>query len=148
MKRTALLSLVLALAVSAPATAPAQTGACDRVCLEGFLNQYLDALVARDPARLPLTREAKYTENGVQLNLGDGMWGPKVVMGSYKLYFADPKSGQVGFYGSVQEHGHPAILGLRLKIEDRKISEIEAIALAPPLAELFPRRAISRWPRS
>jgi hypothetical protein len=65
----------------------------------------------------------------VQLKLGDGMWGPKVVLGSYKLYFADPKTGQVGFYGSIEEHGHPAILGLRLKIEDRKIGEMEAIAL-------------------
>ena len=77
------------------------------------------ALVARDPARLPLARNAKYTENGVQLKLGDGMWGPVVKMTDYKLYFADPKAGQVGFYGSLEEHGHPAILGLRLKIEDQ-----------------------------
>ena len=35
----------------------------------------------------------------------------------------------MGFYGSIEEHGHPTILGLRLKIKDRKISEIEAIAL-------------------
>jgi hypothetical protein len=134
MKQTALLCLIVRLTLSAPVPGQAQggqaqAGACDRGCLEGFVNQYLDALVARDPARLPLTRDAKYTENGVQLKLGDGMWGPKVVMGSYKLYFADPKSGQVGFYGSIEEHGHPAILGLRLKIEDRKISEMEAIAL-------------------
>ena len=129
MKQTALLRIVLALTVSAPVTTQAQAGACDRACLEGFVNQYVDALVARDPARLPLTRTAKYTENGVELKLGDGMWGPKVVMGSYKLYFADPKSGQVGFYGSLEEHGHPAILGLRLKIEDRKISEMEALVL-------------------
>jgi len=129
MKQTALLFIVLALTVSGPVATQAQAGACDRACLEGFVNQYVDALVARDPARLPLTRTAKYTENGVELKLGDGMWGPKVVMGSYKLYFADPKSGQVGFYGSLEEHGHPAILGLRLKIEDRKISEMEALVL-------------------
>jgi hypothetical protein len=55
--------------------------------------------------------------------------GPVVKMTGYKLYFADLKVGQVGFYGSLEEHGHPAILDLRLKIEDRKISEMEAIVL-------------------
>jgi hypothetical protein len=102
---------------------------CDRACLEGFVNQYLAALEVRDPSKLPLARNARYTENGVQLKLGDGMWGPVVKMTDYRLYFADPKAGQVGFYGSLEEHGHPAILGLRLKVEDRKISEMEAIVL-------------------
>jgi hypothetical protein len=55
------------------AFAQAQNGACDRACLEGFVNQYLAALEARDPSRLPLTKSAKYTENGVPLKLGDGM---------------------------------------------------------------------------
>lgn len=50
-------------------------------------------------------------------------------MGTYKLYFADPKSGQVGFYGTLEEHGHPAILGLRLRIENRRIGEMEAIVI-------------------
>jgi hypothetical protein len=109
MKQTALFWIVFLLTASAPVI-EAQAGVCDRACLEGFVNQYLDALVARDPTRLPLARNTKYTENAVELKLGDGMWGPKVVMGSHKLYFADPKSSQVGFYGSIEEHGHPAIL--------------------------------------
>jgi hypothetical protein len=67
---------VAALALSAQG----QNGACDRKCLEGFVNQYLAALEARDPSKLPLAKNAKYTENGVQLKLGDGMWGPVVKM--------------------------------------------------------------------
>lgn len=100
---------------------------CDRACLEGFVNQYLDALAAHDPSKLPLTKNARYTENGQTLKLGDGMWGPKITLGNYKLYFADPKAQQVGFMGVVNENGHPQILALRLKIENRKISEMEAI---------------------
>ena len=46
---------------------------CDRVCLEGFVNLYLEALAAHDPARLPLTEDARYTENGIELELGDGI---------------------------------------------------------------------------
>lgn len=112
--------------MTAPASARAAES-CDRACLEGFVNQYLNALAAHDPSRLPLAKNARYTENGQTLKLGDGMWGPKISLGNYKLYFADPKAGQVGFMGVVNENGHPQILALRLKIESRKISEMEAI---------------------
>ena len=106
-----------------------ETPDCDRACLEGFVNLYLDALTARDPGRLPLTRDARYTENGIALVLGDGMWGPEIVLRDYRFYFADPRAGQVGFYGTLEEHGHPAILGLRLKVERRRISEMEAFII-------------------
>jgi hypothetical protein len=53
------------------------------------------------------------------------MWVPVITMGTYKLYFADPKAGQAGFYGILEEHGHTAILDPRLKVENRKISEME-----------------------
>lgn len=109
--------------------AQAADTSCDRACLEGFVNQYLAALVAQDPSKLPLAKNARYTENGQELTLGDGMWGPTVTVGTYKLYFADPQAGQVGFFGTIEEHGHPVILGLRLKIENKKISEMEAVAL-------------------
>jgi len=102
---------------------------CDRACLNGFIDQYLAALVARDSSKLPLTKTARYTENAQMLKLGDGMWGPAITIGTYKLYFADPKAGQVGFFGNLEEHGHPAILGLRLKVENHKISEMETILI-------------------
>ena len=109
----------------ASAQAP-QGSDCDRACLEGLVNLYLQALAAKDP---PLTPNARYTENGIELKLGDGMWGPTIELGDYKYYFADPQAGQVGFFGSLKEHGHPAELGLRLKVVDRRISEIEAFII-------------------
>jgi hypothetical protein len=69
---------------------------CDRACLEGFVDQYLAVLVAQDPSKLPLAKNAGYTENGQELKLGDGMWGPSVTLGNYKLYFADPRDQQDG----------------------------------------------------
>jgi hypothetical protein len=114
---------------SSPNIQAQAAGECDRNCLESFVNLYLDALVARQPTRLPLTDDARYTENGITLEPGDGMWGPEIVLGDYKLYFADPPAGQIGFYGSLEEHGHPAILGLRLKVENMKISEMEAFII-------------------
>jgi hypothetical protein len=50
--------------------------------------------VAQDPSKLPLAKNARYTENGQELKLGDGMWGPSVTLGTYKLYFADPQAGK------------------------------------------------------
>jgi hypothetical protein len=114
----------LALLVACGAAAFAS---CDRICLNGFVDQYLAALVAHDPSRLPLTNSVQYTENGQRLKLGDGMWGAASGLGKYKLYFADPEAGQVGFFGVVEENGHPQILALRLKIENLRIAEIEAI---------------------
>ena len=112
-----------------PSAGYAQDAECNRACLEGFVNLYLDALVARDPSRLPLAPGARYTENGIELALGDGMWGPVIEINSYRFYFADPLAGQVGFFGSLQEHGHPAMLGLRLRVVNRRISEMEAFII-------------------
>ena len=63
----------------------AAAGACDRACLYGFLDQYLDALKAKDPSRLPLAKGFKYTENNVAMNIGDGVWGTVTGLGSYNL---------------------------------------------------------------
>ncbi len=66
---------------------------------------------------LPLAKNARYTENGDKSsNSATHVWGPTVTLGNYKLYFADPQAGQVGFFGTIEEHGHPIILGLRLKV--------------------------------
>lgn len=100
---------------------------CDRACLEGFVNQYLDALVAHNVFGLPLASKVKFSENDQLLELGDGMWNVTTGIGSYKIYIADPQSGQVGFLGTARENDRPVTLALRLKIENRKISEIETV---------------------
>jgi hypothetical protein len=53
--------------------------ACNRACLEGVVDQYLAALVAHDPKRVPLSQDVMYTENSQVLEVGDGFW--KTVQG-------------------------------------------------------------------
>jgi len=118
---------LLILVVMGCLTMAAGEGPCDRACLNGFVDRYLAALVSHDPSGLPLAKAVKYTENGQTLKLGEGMWGVATALGKYKLYFADPASGEVGFFGVVEENGHAQILALRLRIAERRISEIEAI---------------------
>jgi hypothetical protein len=100
---------------------------CDYVCLTGLVDEYLKALVAHDPGRLPLAPDVKFTENTIPLKLGDALWGTISGLGTYKIYFADPQTGQVGFEGTIRENGTPAILVLRIKVADRKITEVETI---------------------
>ena len=47
---------------------------CNRACLENVVEQYLTALVAHDPRRLPLSKDVKYTENAQLMEPGDGFW--------------------------------------------------------------------------
>ena len=39
-----------------------------------MLDVYVDAVVAREPRRLPLAATVKFTENGQRLPVGDGLW--------------------------------------------------------------------------
>ena len=61
-------------AVSALAALPAIAQTCDRACLEGHLDKYVDAMLAHNPASLPLAKDVRFTENGQQLDLGEGLW--------------------------------------------------------------------------
>src|SRR4051794_34869615 len=62
---------------------------CDRACLEGLMEQYLAALVAHDPKRLPLSADVKYTEQEQVMEVGDGFWKTVTARGNYNHHFAD-----------------------------------------------------------
>jgi hypothetical protein len=119
---------VLLLALSARPTRTAAASAdCDRACLNGIMDQYLAAMVAHDPSKLPLAKNVKFTEDGVRLDLGDGLWATASSIGNYKLYFDEPEAGEAGVYTVVQENGAGVFLYVRLKVVDRNIIEIETL---------------------
>jgi hypothetical protein len=104
---------------------------CDRACLEKVLDDYLAAVVAHDPKRLPLSADVKYTENNQVVPVGDGFWKTAQGIGNYKHYFADPEFGQVAFMGTMMEAGAPLLMSVRLRIELGRITEIEAVYFKP-----------------
>ena len=112
-------------AFAAPGPRANGTADCDRACLEGFVNRYLAALAARDPSRVPFAANVKFTENTVPLKIGEGFWGTANGQGTFKLYFAEPEAGQVGFIGVLKEWDNPVIFCLRLKVSNQKIVEVE-----------------------
>ncbi|HYR88081.1 MAG TPA: hypothetical protein VE422_28645 [Terriglobia bacterium] len=112
-------------------TADASTGTiplnCNRACLENLIDQYLAAVVAHDPKRLPLSRDVRYTENDQVMEIGDGFWKTAEARGNYTHIFADPEFGQVAFMGTMREAGTTLLLSLRLRVELGRITEIESI---------------------
>lgn len=121
--------VVLGLGVLLPRAADAQ--ACDRACLEGMVDRYLDAVADNAPERLPLADGVRFTENGQRLVIGDGLWRPLKAKGGYRLFVSDVTAGQVAFLGTIEEdhrdpaQGTPALIALRLKIDAAEIVEVE-----------------------
>jgi hypothetical protein len=104
---------------------------CNRACLENVVDQYLAAVVAHDPKRVPLSEDVKYTENSQVLKVGDGFWKTAEGRGNYTHIFADPEFGQVAYMGTMREAGGPILMSLRLRIELGRITEIETVYFKP-----------------
>jgi len=129
----ATLTAVTALSQTATkAKTKASPVACDRACLEGWVDRYLDAMVAHDPSKVPFARDAKFTENGQRLTPPDGLWNTMTAKGKYRLFVPDVEAQAVGFFGSVQEMGAGAMLGIRLKIRNNQIEEAEQFIQRSP----------------
>lgn len=115
----------IALTVGAEQRASAASAACDRACLIQIAEEYLAAMVTHDPANAPLAPNVRFTEQGVRLELPDGLWRNATGVGKYRLYVADPRANTVGFFATALENGAPIILSARLKVVDGKITEAE-----------------------
>lgn len=100
---------------------------CDRACLKSTLDQYLNAVVKHDPAAAPLFIGFRQTENAVVVRPGTGTWKSVTGLGKLQRRYLDAVSGQAAYFGIVEEGTNTAIVTVRIKVEDRKITEAEWI---------------------
>lgn len=100
-----------------------------RADLYKVLDSYLAALKVRDPQRVKWAPRVRNTENNVALMVGDGLWGTITALGSYDLRFADPLTGNVGFFGTVTETTDTSAFTLRLKIVGGQVAEAETLVV-------------------
>lgn len=123
--------LAVALALMFATSAAAQQQSCNETCLKGFMDTYLQALAKHDPSTLPLAAHCRYTENGAELELGkEALWLTFNSYGPYRHDVFDPSTGGVATYVSLMENHEipfPDLLMVRLKIVNRKITEIETV---------------------
>ena len=100
---------------------------CDRACLKSSLDQYLNAVVKHDPAAAPLFVGFRQTENATVMKLGTGVWKSVTALGKVQRRYFDAVTGQAAYFGIVEENATPAIVTVRLKVENKKITEAEWI---------------------
>jgi len=140
MKRAAVASVVAVLlqaCSSDPGASPSaqvqpaseSAAPCDEACLNGFVDRYLEAVAARDPAKAPLAPNVRFTENTRPLKVGDGFWATATAFGEYRNYFADVEGQQAGVFAVMSEHGIPGLFTLRIKVQDGLITEAETIVV-------------------
>ncbi len=118
--------------------------ACDRECLIGVMDAYLDAMVDQDADNDMFARFVRFTENGIEFPLGnEGLWASAAARGNYKFYVADEQTQTITYMGTMMEEARagstasdalvqPIGVDVRLKLNDEgKVSEIEQIVARP-----------------
>ena len=116
-------------------TAAAAQPACDRACLEGFVEKYFDAVIANNPKLVPISPNVKFTEDGQRLLIGDGLWNTAKGKGKYRLFVTDVPAQSVAVLATIQEdHRDPAqfngsLIALRLRVHNNEITEIEQMVV-------------------
>jgi hypothetical protein len=121
------LARIIIQALLASTAAHAAPADCDRECLRGFITQYLDALVAHNPNALPLDAKIRFTEDSVEMHLGNGLWKNASRIRAYRQDVLDTRQGVAASQVVVEEAGSPALLMLRLKVANKKITEVETM---------------------
>jgi len=100
---------------------------CNRACLKGLAEQYMGAVVKHDPAAAPLAVGYRHTENALVIAAGEGVWKTVTALGKLQRYYMDPVQGSAGFYGTLVEGADGIVATVRIKVDDRKVSEAEWI---------------------
>jgi hypothetical protein len=139
-------AMVAAIAIIGAATPAfaAPSSECDRQCLVNVMQQYLGALVKHDPAAAPFAKEVKFVENTANIPVGKGLWvtassGPS----DFQIYAADPVAQQVAALVMMQETGKDVLVGLRLKLEDGKITEAEHLVIRDMATSAFGKAGLA-----
>jgi hypothetical protein len=130
MKRATWLVLgVVAGIVATTARTASAADACDRECLRGMMTTFLYALLKHDASRIPVADKVRVTEDAIEKPLPNvGLLRTVTRLRGYRQDILDERAGMAGADVVVEEVGAPVLLVVRLKVVDRRITEIETVA--------------------
>lgn len=111
------------------AARPALAQSCDRACLTGVVDAYLSAMTAHDPSKMPVADRVRVTEDTQPIALGEGLWKNITALRPYRQDFIDVREGVAATFGVAEEGGKPVLLAVRLKVVNRKVTEIESMVV-------------------
>jgi hypothetical protein len=117
--------VMVGLAMAVGAGRASAQAACDRACLRTMLDQYLAAVAKHDPKAAPLIVGFRQTENAVNVAPGNGVWKTVTGLGKVQRRYLDPVTGQAGYYGLVEEGASVAVVTVRLRVQNRRLTEAE-----------------------
>ena len=124
-----IVALALALVSVFAQPSPAEAQRCDRRCLADFITTYLDAMVAHRPDELHVSSRVRFTEDTVEMKLGEGLWKTVTALRPYRQDFIDVREGVAGTHTVVEEDGRPVLLALRLKVFALALTEVETMVV-------------------
>src|SRR6185503_13023939 len=132
MKATVLFVLAACAAAASLADRPAAAqgaAACDRECLRSTMTTFLYALLEHDASKVPVAASVRVTEDGIEKPLDKvGLMTTVTRLRGFRQDILDERGGMAGADVMVEEVGAPVMLVVRLKVVDRKITEIETVA--------------------
>jgi hypothetical protein len=106
------------------------SGECTRENLKSIADQYFTALEAHDPSGVPFASNARYTENGIEVPVGKGVWETALETTFMRKVIDTTKCGtHIQAIIEEKDNPKPVLYGARLKIDRDEISEIEAIVV-------------------
>ena len=112
-------------------TVSADDGFSTRDNLKSLANKYFEALAAHDPSMIPLAKNVRYTENGVETKVGEGLWktAGKLLMTRHLIDTLKCGTHTQAVIEEKNAEGkmRPILMGVRLQYENEKITEIESI---------------------
>ncbi len=115
------------MAVLAIGMGRAEAASCNRECLKGMITSYVDAMVAHDPSKLPLTKDVRFTEDSKELKLGDGLWKTVTKKGDYRQDYIDLKKQIAASHVMVFEDNAQVLYSVVLRVTGKKISGVETL---------------------
>jgi hypothetical protein len=115
------------LAVLGLSSAPASAAECDRACLGELITQYVDALIAHDPSKLPLAAEVRFTEDSKLMKLGEGLWKASLTRGTFRQDYLDTAKQVAASHLLLLEGKDQILLSVLLHVKDAKVAGIETL---------------------
>jgi hypothetical protein len=131
MARFARLLVVVAMTMTCGASEASAQAACDRACLRTMLDQYLAAVVKHDPSAAPLVVGFRQTENAINVRPGNGVWKTVTALGKVQRRYLDATTGQAAYYGTVDEGSTTSVVTIRVRVENRQLTEAEWFIARP-----------------
>ena len=126
MIRAVAVSLAVACSSLAMPLHAAAQGACARTDLQSAVDNYLAAQRTGSPTALPLASPAKYIENTVDSSFDTGILKTALKI-DFSRSLLDVAICETFTEVIVTDKSHPYVLGVRIKVANRKISELETL---------------------